>query len=49
MRQINWVTALFLLLTPVAALVWGGVYVRLSGVHAERPRGELQLLTAPGS
>lgn len=34
MRRINWPTLLFLLLTPPAALIWSGVRVHLSGVHA---------------
>lgn len=32
MQSINWPTSLFLLLTPVAALVWGGLYVHEYGV-----------------
>jgi len=34
MRRINWPTLLFLLLTPPAALIWSGVRIHLSGVHA---------------
>lgn len=32
-RNINWVTALFLALTPLAAAIWGGVHVTHFGVH----------------
>jgi stearoyl-CoA desaturase (Delta-9 desaturase) len=34
MRRINWPTLLFLVLTPPAALIWSGVRVSLSGIHA---------------
>jgi stearoyl-CoA desaturase (Delta-9 desaturase) len=32
--HVNWVTALFLVITPAVALVWGGVHISLEGVHA---------------
>ncbi|MGH7897586.1 MAG: acyl-CoA desaturase [Candidatus Binatia bacterium] len=32
-KKINWVTASFLVLTPLTALVWGGVHISLFGVH----------------
>ena len=32
MKRINWVTAVFLFVTPVAALVWGGMHVFVHGV-----------------
>jgi len=34
LKSINWVTSLFLILTPVVAVVWGGVHVHLFGVQA---------------
>jgi stearoyl-CoA desaturase (Delta-9 desaturase) len=34
MRRINWPTLLFLFVTPPAALIWSGVRISLSGVHA---------------
>jgi stearoyl-CoA desaturase (delta-9 desaturase) len=33
LKSINWVTALFLVLTPLIAIVWGGVHITLFGVH----------------
>lgn len=33
MRKINWVTALFLILTPLTAVVWGSLYIPFFGVH----------------
>jgi stearoyl-CoA desaturase (Delta-9 desaturase) len=32
-KKINWVTASFLVLTPLVALVWGGVHISMFGVH----------------
>ena len=34
LKKINWVTAAFLVLTPLVAVIWGGVHVTLFGVHA---------------
>ena len=34
LKRINWITASFLVLTPLVALVWGGVQITLFGVHA---------------
>jgi stearoyl-CoA desaturase (delta-9 desaturase) len=34
LKSINWVTALFLILTPVVAVVWGGLQITLFGVQA---------------
>jgi len=34
MQRINWVTAVFLIATPLVALSWGGVHVALAGVSA---------------
>ena len=34
MRRINWVTAVFLIATPLVALSWGSVQVALAGVSA---------------
>ena len=33
LNRVNWVTASFLVLTPLVALVWGGVHIALFGVH----------------
>jgi stearoyl-CoA desaturase (delta-9 desaturase) len=33
-QRINWVTAIFLLLTPVLAVVWGGIHIHVAGVRA---------------
>jgi len=33
-RRINWVTAIFLIVTPLVALVWGALHVAFIGVHA---------------
>jgi stearoyl-CoA desaturase (Delta-9 desaturase) len=33
LKSINWVTALFLVLTPLIGVVWGGVHITLFGVH----------------
>lgn len=32
MQRINWVTAVFLIVTPIVALSWGGVHVALTGI-----------------
>ena len=34
LKSINWVTALFLIITPIVAVVWGGLQITLFGVHA---------------
>jgi stearoyl-CoA desaturase (delta-9 desaturase) len=34
MQRINWMTAVFLIVTPIVALSWGGVHVALAGVSA---------------
>jgi stearoyl-CoA desaturase (Delta-9 desaturase) len=33
MRRINWVTAVFLIVTPIVAVVWGGLQVYHTGIH----------------
>jgi stearoyl-CoA desaturase (Delta-9 desaturase) len=33
LKRINWVTASFLVVTPLVAVVWGGVHIALFGVH----------------
>ncbi len=33
LAKINWVTATFLVLTPLVAVVWGGIYIPVFGVH----------------
>ena len=34
LKKINWVTASFLVLTPLVAVIWGGVHITLFGVTA---------------
>jgi stearoyl-CoA desaturase (delta-9 desaturase) len=34
LKKINWVTAVFLILTPLVAVIWGGVHIKLFGVSA---------------
>jgi stearoyl-CoA desaturase (delta-9 desaturase) len=34
LKKINWATAIFLVLTPVVSVVWGGVHLRLFGISA---------------
>ena len=33
LSKVNWVTASFLVLTPLVGVVWGGVHIALFGVH----------------
>lgn len=33
LKKVNWATAIFLILTPLIAVVWGGFYISLSGVR----------------
>jgi len=33
LKRINWVTASFLVVTPLVAVVWGGVHIALFGIH----------------
>jgi stearoyl-CoA desaturase (Delta-9 desaturase) len=33
MRKINWVTAIFLVVTPLIAVIWGGFHITLSGIR----------------
>jgi stearoyl-CoA desaturase (delta-9 desaturase) len=33
LKRINWVTATFLVVTPLVAVVWGGVHIALFGIH----------------
>ena len=34
MQRINWVTALFLIFTPLVAVVWGGAHIAVVGLRA---------------
>ena len=33
LKQVNWVTASFLVLTPLVAVVWGGFHIAIFGVY----------------
>jgi len=33
LKNINWVTASFLIVTPIVALIWGGVHIALFGIY----------------
>jgi fatty-acid desaturase len=33
LKQVNWVTAPFLVLTPLVAVTWGGFYIAIFGVY----------------
>jgi hypothetical protein len=33
LKQVNWVTASFLVLTPLVAVIWGGFHIAIFGVY----------------